>query len=382
MKRIVNLLAAVMMVIGFVILINPYWCDYQLRKENDKVISEFIESASKKVSNPANDSSSEEYFGSDTVNYFQNTKDYTITDDTMTDSSMPDNSMTEQISVSEDHYSELFSNMQEYNRRIYDDNQTELRDAFSYTTSDFDFESYGLPNNVAGYITIESMNIRLALYIGSSIDNMSRGATVMNQTSMPIGGINTNCVIAAHRSRGFFGDIEKLKIGDIVKVTNLWEELSYRVVKIIVIDPYDVEKVKIFPEQDMVTLLTCHPYTVNSHRYVVYCVRDSEAVLAQNSGQESQASHQIPPEQTSDELQENKFIEEAFPPSAEFPEWIAYNELPDGIFYESSEESIKYENIVRLSGIALTGFFLLTFLIMFIKRVLYYFTIKGFRKKL
>ena len=61
------------------------------------------------------------------------------------------------------------------------------------------------------------MNIRLALYIGSSIDNMSRGATVMNQTSMPIGGINTNCVIAAHRSRGFFGDIEKLKIGDIVK---------------------------------------------------------------------------------------------------------------------------------------------------------------------
>ena len=46
MKRIVNLLAAVMMVIGFVILINPYWCDYQLRKENDKVISEFIESAS------------------------------------------------------------------------------------------------------------------------------------------------------------------------------------------------------------------------------------------------------------------------------------------------------------------------------------------------
>ena len=365
MKRIVSLSAAVMLVIGFVILINPYWRDYQLRKENDKVIAEFIESASKnaKVSNPANNSSQEESMGG----YSQDTEDNTITDDTMTDVSIPDDAVTEYNSVTEDYYSELFSNMQEYNRRIYEENQTELRDAFSYTTSNFDFESYGLQNNVAGYITIESMNIRLPLYIGSSIDNMSRGATVMNQTSMPIGGINTNCVIAAHRSRGFFGDIEKLKIGDTVKITNLWEELSYRVVKVIVIDPYDIEKVKIFPEQDMITLLTCHPYTSNSHRYVVYCVRDSETVQAQNSGNESQASHQISPEQTSDELRENQFIDEASPPSAEFPEWIAYNELPDGIFYESSEESIKYENIVRLSGIALTGFFLLIFLIMFLR---------------
>ena len=70
-----------------------------------------------------------------------------------------------------------------------------------------------------------------------------------------------------------FREIERLVPGDRVEITNLWETLSYEVVKCIVIYPDDTDAVKIIPGEDMVTLVTCHPYTENYQRYVVYCVR-------------------------------------------------------------------------------------------------------------
>ena len=89
---------------------------------------------------------------------------------------------------------------------------------------------------------------------------------------------DSNCVIAAHRGyRGipYFRDIDKLKTGDQVIIRNPWERLDYRVTKIKVIDPYDMDKILIQKEKDMVTLLTCHPYRGHGrYRYVVYCMRN------------------------------------------------------------------------------------------------------------
>ena len=100
----------------------------------------------------------------------------------------------------------------------------------------------------------------------------------MGQTSLPIGGENTNCVIAGHRGyQGipYFREIERLKTNDKVIVTNPWETLTYRVKNIKIILPEKVEEIKIQPGEEMVTLLTCHPYrTHGKYRYMVYCVRD------------------------------------------------------------------------------------------------------------
>lgn len=71
-------------------------------------------------------------------------------------------------------------------------------------------------DGVIGYINIDAMNIQLPLYLCESMDNMSQGAVVLSQTSMPIGGLNSNCVIAAHRGwkgTAMFRDIEQLQLG-------------------------------------------------------------------------------------------------------------------------------------------------------------------------
>ena len=99
---------------------------------------------------------------------------------------------------------------------------------------------------------------------------------MLGQTSMPIGGISTNCVIAAHRGwngKAMFRDVELRQEGDLVYLTNLWETLTYQVTGISIIWPDEVEAVAIQPGQDMVTLLTCHPYIVGTYRYLVFCQR-------------------------------------------------------------------------------------------------------------
>ena len=97
------------------------------------------------------------------------------------------------------------------------------------------------------------------------------------QTSIPIGGENTNAVIAGHRGWNgykYFQDIEQLQAGDLVYIRNIWEELTYRVTEIRIISPDDVAAILIQPGKDMVTLMTCHPpNTGGRYRYLVYCER-------------------------------------------------------------------------------------------------------------
>ena len=98
--------------------------------------------------------------------------------------------------------------MQEYNQEIYKNRQSGLSDQLSYQTPSFDLTKWGLEDNVVGYITIPKMEVELPIYLGASEENMKHGAVHLSQTSLPIGGNNTNCVIAAHRGyRGapFFG---------------------------------------------------------------------------------------------------------------------------------------------------------------------------------
>lgn len=72
-----------------------------------------------------------------------------------------------------------------------------------------------------------------------------------------------------------FREIEKLQPGDKVIIRNFWETLRYEVSEIEVICPSDIDKILIRPGEDMVTLLTCHPYTQNTRRYAVFCIRIS-----------------------------------------------------------------------------------------------------------
>lgn len=171
-------------------------------------------------------------------------------------------------------YSDLLAAMQQYNQTLYTSGQADLTDAWSYEQPVFDLQAYGLSTDVIGTLRIPRMELELPVYLGASEENMARGAAVLGQTSMPLGGENTNCVLAGHRGYGgqaFFRDIELLQTGDPVYLTTYWGELTYRVESTAVIEPDDVQAVMIQPGRDLLTLITCHPYPTNTYRYVVYC---------------------------------------------------------------------------------------------------------------
>lgn len=172
----------------------------------------------------------------------------------------------------------LLASMQEYNREIWADGQAALKaNASAYCTAAIDLSAYGVPEGIAGVITISDIGVRLPVYLGATESNMAKGAVHLGGTSLPIGGAGTNCLIAAHRGyRGadYFRYLDRLCIGDVVEVTNLWETLTYRVSATEIIEPDNVSKMLIQEGRDMLTLVTCHPYASSGpYRLVVYCER-------------------------------------------------------------------------------------------------------------
>jgi sortase family protein len=175
----------------------------------------------------------------------------------------------------EQKYPELLAALQAYNQRIYNEKQSGLVDLESCEEPAADLTAYGIEDEIIGVLEIPAMELTMPVYLGASEAHLAAGAAVLGNTSAPIGGNNTNCVIAGHRGwRGadYFRHIDKLAVGDTVKLTNLWETLTYTVSDIQIIQPHEAEKIKIQQGRDLLTLLTCHPYASGGRqRYVVYC---------------------------------------------------------------------------------------------------------------
>ena len=177
----------------------------------------------------------------------------------------------------EQKYPELLAALQAYNQRIYNEKQSGLVDLEACETPAADLTVYGIEDEVIGVLEIPAMELTMPVYLGASDAHLAAGAAVLGNTSAPIDGDNTNCVIAGHRGwRGadYFRHIDRLQVGDTVQVTNLWKTLTYTVADIQIIQPHEVDKIKIQQGRDLLTLLTCHPYASGGkQRYVVYCER-------------------------------------------------------------------------------------------------------------
>lgn len=170
-------------------------------------------------------------------------------------------------------YTELRRAMFEYNEKLYLSGQSGLIDQLSYEKPDFLLSDYGIDSDILGYITIPAIDIKLPIYNGASKENMAKGVAYLAHTSLPVGGENTNCVIAAHtryKSIYMFKRITELNVGDKIYITNFWETLVYQVVETKVIDPNDSQNIYIKANRSLITLSTCHPYPDNYQRYLVY----------------------------------------------------------------------------------------------------------------
>ncbi len=180
----------------------------------------------------------------------------------------------EQISkIDESKFEEFFSKAHEYNRQLANIHSplTEYDKVKGYDET-LDVTGTG----IMGYVTIQQINVELPIYHGTSEGVLNIAVGHLQGSSLPVGGLGTHAVISAHRglpSATLFSDLDKMAVGDVFTITVLNEVLSYKVDEINVVLPHEMEKLAIDKNKDYVTLMTCTPYGVNSHRMLVRGVR-------------------------------------------------------------------------------------------------------------
>ena len=127
-------------------------------------------------------------------------------------------------------------------------------------------------NGIMGYVEIPVIEVNLPIYHTVAESSLQKGAGHMPGTSLPIGGKSTHTVISAHSGMSgarMFTDLDKLQEGDLILLHVLGNTLAYAADTITVTDPADIEAIEIRQDEDLVTLVTCAPYGVNTHRLLV-----------------------------------------------------------------------------------------------------------------
>lgn len=127
-------------------------------------------------------------------------------------------------------------------------------------------------NGIMGYVEIPVIEVNLPIYHTVAESSLQKGAGHMPGTSLPIAGKSTHTVISAHSGMSgarMFTDLDKLQEGDLILLHVLGNTLAYAADTITVTDPADIEAIEIRQDEDLVTLVTCAPYGVNTHRLLV-----------------------------------------------------------------------------------------------------------------
>ncbi len=160
------------------------------------------------------------------------------------------------------------------------------------------------------YLDIPSISVYLPVYYGTTDDVLEKGCGYLENTSLPVGGANTHCVIAGHTglpTAEMLTDLDQVKEGELFYIHTLNEILAYRVDKIESVLPDMVDDIAIIPGRDLVTLLTCTPYGVNDHRLLVRGTR-----VSYNPGEEEAADLSPMPvtedERTAEIVRQTAFI--------------------------------------------------------------------------
>lgn len=168
---------------------------------------------------------------------------------------------------------------EQYNRNLAGGGQ-EMQDAFSGETEEEDLEYDGVldmeESGVMGAVEIPKINVYLPIYHGTSQDVLNVGVGHLKGSSLPVGGESTHSVLTGHRglpTAELFTNLDQIEKGDVFYVHILKETLAYRVYDIETVLPEEVGSIRIEEGRDMITLVTCTPYGINSHRLLIHALR-------------------------------------------------------------------------------------------------------------
>lgn len=160
-----------------------------------------------------------------------------------------------------------------YNSRI---SGTAIVDAFSNTEKSVSKEYLNIlnvrDNGMMGYLQIPKIDVKIPIYHGTSDEVLQKGVGHVEGSSFPVGGDTTHAVLSAHSglpSARLFTDLNQLQNGDMFYIYILDQVFAYKVDQILVVEPSNVEALELQKGEDYVTLVTCTPYAINTHRLLV-----------------------------------------------------------------------------------------------------------------
>lgn len=176
-----------------------------------------------------------------------------------------------------DSKSKYLTDAEEYNHNL-----SKLVNDFTYS-SDSVIDGYdnilNFGDGLIGYIDIPKINVKLPIYHGDMDKVLEKGVAHIPNTGFPIGGIGNHSVLSAHTgypTQVFFDNLDDLAIGDEIKVSVLDETLIYKVTAKNIVKPDNISLLSVDDRKDLISLITCYPYGVNSHRLIVTAERLSE----------------------------------------------------------------------------------------------------------
>ena len=180
-------------------------------------------------------------------------------------------------SLKKEDYTAFFQAAEEYNSALYG-LEDPLRDFGLLEGYEEILNVSG--NGIMGYVMIPKLGVELPVYHGISPEVLNIACGHLEGTSLPVGGASTHCVLSAHRGlphAKLFTELDKMELGDTFTVTVLDRTVTYQVDQIKVVQPDEIDDVRITEGQDHCTLLTCTPYGINSHRLLVRGTRIENA---------------------------------------------------------------------------------------------------------
>ncbi|MBY4635294.1 class C sortase [Streptococcus suis] len=169
--------------------------------------------------------------------------------------------------MTEDQYKEIIDSARQYNQE----------NPLNWNVTASDIEAYNQElhfnkDGIMGYIEIPKIDVKLSIFHGTDETVLETSIGHLEGTSLPVGGLGTHSVLSGHRglpSARLFSDLDKLREGDIFTIHILNETLTYKVDQIRVVEPSDLSALTIEPQKDLLTLVTCTPYGINTHRLLV-----------------------------------------------------------------------------------------------------------------
>ncbi|MFI3251466.1 MAG: class C sortase, partial [Eubacteriales bacterium] len=161
-------------------------------------------------------------------------------------------------------YSAMRTHARTYNQALKNGDRTESDYAYN--------DCLNLDNGIMGYIEISKIDLSLPIYHGSSESVLQKGIGHLEWSTLPTGDLGNHTVLTGHTglpSAKLFTNLDQVVVGDSFSVTVLDQEYLYEVEELLVVEPHEVDALARDPEKDLVTLVTCTPYGVNSHRLLV-----------------------------------------------------------------------------------------------------------------